>query len=197
LRKAAEIPQFEDGQSLFTQFDDPAELKAIQNLFENILSANLDSPALRSICDYRTYFNYDIKIRDNESIDSATGQPVVLSLSKVLREKSGGEAQTPYYVAIAASFFRFYKNKPEDTVRLVMFDEAFNRMDDERIGKILKFYRDLNLQIISAVPTEKIEAMLPYMEQTNLVIRHGYSAVVRNFFNKGNRPYNAGESQQT
>ncbi|MDR2842203.1 MAG: hypothetical protein LBV52_03265 [Spirochaetaceae bacterium] len=184
VRKAAEIPQFEDGDSLFSQFTDPAELKAVQTLFERILSANLDSPELRNICDYRTYFNYDIKIRDCEAIDDATGLPVVLSLSKVLREKSGGEAQTPYYVAIAACFFRFYKNHPEDTVRLVMFDEAFNRMDDERIGKILHFFRELNLQLISAVPTEKIEAMLPFMDRTNLVIRHGYSAFVRDFFNK-------------
>ncbi|GMO46928.1 MAG: SbcC/MukB-like Walker B domain-containing protein [Termitinemataceae bacterium] len=183
VRKAAEIPQLEDG-SLFSQFDDPQELKAIENLFESILNANLDSPTLRSICDYRTYFNYDIKIRDIEKIDAQTGKPVVSSLSKVLREKSGGEAQTPYYVAIAASFFRFFKNKPEDTVRLVMFDEAFNRMDDERIAKILKFYRELNLQIVSAVPTEKIEAMQPYMDRTNLVIRHGSSVRVRNIFDK-------------
>jgi uncharacterized protein YPO0396 len=102
----------------------------------------------------------------------------------VLREKSGGEAQTPYYVAIAASFYRFYKNRPEETVRLVMFDEAFNKMDDERIGKILQFYRELKLQVIAAVPTEKIESIMPYMERTNLVIRHGYSALVRDFLRK-------------
>jgi uncharacterized protein YPO0396 len=84
-------------------------------------------------------------------------------------------------VAIAASFYRFYKNLPESTIRLVMFDEAFNRMDDERIGKILKFYRDLNIQIISSVPTEKIEAIAPHMDRINLVIRHGYAARVRDF----------------
>jgi uncharacterized protein YPO0396 len=65
-----------------------------------------------------------------------------------------------------------------------MFDEAFNKMDDERIGKILQFYRDLKLQVIAAVPTEKIEAIMPYMERTNLVIRHGYSAFVREFLRK-------------
>jgi hypothetical protein len=54
-------------------------------------------------------------------------------------------------------------------------------MDDERIGKILQFYRDLNIQIISSVPTEKIEAIAPHMDRINLVIRHGYSARVRDF----------------
>ncbi|MFP3091373.1 AAA family ATPase [Treponema sp. TIM-1] len=179
IRKAAEIPAQEDG--LFSQLTDPGELKAAQDLFERILNANLDSPELRSICDYRTYFHYDIKIKETDVIDQATGKPVELSLSKVLREKSGGETQTPYYVAIAASFYRFYKARPESTIRLVMFDEAFNRMDDERIGKILKFYRDLNIQIISSVPTEKIEAIAPHMDRINLVIRHGYSARVRDF----------------
>ncbi|MDR0669215.1 MAG: hypothetical protein LBF95_03955, partial [Treponema sp.] len=179
IRKAAAIPAEED--TLFSQLSDPAEIKAAQDLFERILNANLDSPELRSICDYRTYFRYDIKIKETDVIDQSTGKPLELSLSKVLREKSGGETQTPYYVAIAASFYRFYKNQPERTIRLVMFDEAFNRMDDERIGKILKFYRDLDIQIISSVPTEKIEAIAPHMDRINLVIRHGYSARVRDF----------------
>ena len=182
IRVAADITAVDGG--LFAQFVEPAERKAAEDLFNRILNANLDSPELRGICDYRTYFHYDIKIRDTEKRDGTTGEPVVSSLSKVLREKSGGEAQTPYYVAIAASFYRFYKNRPDETVRLVMFDEAFNRMDDERIGKILQFYRELKLQVIAAVPTEKIEAIMPYMERTNLVIRHGYSALVRDFLRK-------------
>ncbi|MDR1948547.1 MAG: AAA family ATPase [Spirochaetaceae bacterium] len=184
VRKAAAIPVQEE--SLFSQLTDPAELKAAQDLFERILNANLDSPELRSICDYRTYFRYDIKIKETDVLDQSTGRPMELSLSKVLREKSGGETQTPYYVAIAASFYRFYKARPESTVRLVMFDEAFNRMDDERIGKILKFYQDLNIQIISSVPTEKIEAIAPHMDRINLVIRHGFSARVRDFHSDEN-----------
>jgi uncharacterized protein YPO0396 len=182
IKKAAGIPSPDD--SLFSQLTDPGELKAAQDLFERILSANLDSPELRSICDYRTYFHYDIKIKDTESIEESTGKPVELSLAKVIREKSGGETQTPYYVAIAASFYRFFKDRPEKTVRLVMFDEAFNRMDDERIGKILEFYRRLGIQLISSVPTEKIEAMVPYMDRINVVIRHDHSAFVRDFYQK-------------
>ncbi|GHV82899.1 hypothetical protein AGMMS50212_02390 [Spirochaetia bacterium] len=176
--KAAAIPT--EDESLFAKLTDPAELKAVEDLFVRILNSNLDSPELRSLCDYRTYFTYDIKIKETD-VFVLKDKPVELSLSKVLREKSGGETQTPYYVAIAASFYRFYKDRPEETVRLVMFDEAFNRMDDERIGKILTFFKDLNIQIISAVPTEKIESIAPYMDRTNLVIRHGFAARVRDF----------------
>jgi uncharacterized protein YPO0396 len=82
-------------------------------------------------------------------------------------------------VAIAASFYRFYKARPENTVRLVIFDEAFNRMDDERIGKILSFYNNLNLQIITSVPPEKIEAIGPYMDRLNVISRFGSAVKVR------------------
>jgi len=138
----------------------------------------LDSKELKAICDYRTYFHYDIRIKEIDNLDE-NGNPVILSLSKVLKEKSGGESQTPYYVAIAASFYRFYKARPESTVRLVIFDEAFNRMDDERIGKILSFYNNLNLQIITSVPPEKIEAIAPYMDRINVISRFGSAVKVR------------------
>ncbi|MDR3336600.1 MAG: hypothetical protein LBT16_05285 [Treponema sp.] len=177
IRRAAAIPAMEEG--LFTQIADIDERKAAEELFDRILNANLDSQEMRNICDYRTYFHYDIKIRQTDTIDRATGKPVELSLSRVLREKSGGETQTPYYVAIAASFYRFYKARPEETVRLVIFDEAFNRMDDERIGKILTFYKDLNLQIITSVPPEKIEAIAPFMDRINIISRYGNAVRVR------------------
>jgi len=179
VRKAAEIASFED--SLFAQFADPADRQAAEDLFNRILESDLASAEMRSICDYRTYFTYDIKIRDTQSINAASGKAEESSLSRVLREKSGGEAQTPYYVAIAASFYRFFKDKPESTVRLVVFDEAFDRLDDERIGKILEFFREMRLQVLISVPTEKIEAIAPHMDEINLIIRHGYQARVRKF----------------
>ena len=176
IRLAAKIPAIEGG--LFSQLEAPEERKAAEELFNRILDSPLDSKDLRDICDYRTYFHYDIRIKTTDNLDD-NGNPVVLSLKKVLKEKSGGESQTPYYVAIAASFYRFYRAKPENTVRLVVFDEAFNRMDDERIGKILTFYNDLNLQIITSVPPEKIEAIAPYMDRINVISRFGSAVKVR------------------
>jgi DNA repair exonuclease SbcCD ATPase subunit len=176
IRQAARIPPADDG--LFSQLVDPAERKAAEELFNRILNSPLDSKELKAICDYRTYFHYDIRIKETDNLDE-NGNPVILSLSRVLKEKSGGESQTPYYVAIAASFYRFYKARPESTVRLVIFDEAFNRMDDERIGKILSFYDNLNLQIITSVPPEKIEAIAPFMDRINVISRFGSAVKVR------------------
>jgi uncharacterized protein YPO0396 len=177
IRKIAQVPKFDEG-GLFDQFEGE-EKRAADEIFNNILTLDLDSKEMRDICDYRTYFHYDIKIRETDTIDEKTGKAAELSLSKVLHEKSGGETQTPYYVAIAASFYRFYKARPEDAIRLVIFDEAFNRMDDERIGKILQFYNSLNLQIITSVPPEKIEAILPYMDRVNVITRFGNGVRVR------------------
>ena len=176
IRQAAKIPTADEG--LFSKLVDPAERKAAEELFNRILNSPLDSKELKEICDYRTYFHYDIRIKETDVSDE-NGNPVILSLSRVLKEKSGGESQTPYYVAIAASFYRFYKACPETTVRLVIFDEAFNKMDDERIGKILEFYKTLNLQIITSVPPEKIEAIAPYMDRINVISRFGNAVKVR------------------
>jgi DNA repair exonuclease SbcCD ATPase subunit len=191
IRQAAKIPAMEDG--LFSQLANPAERKAAEELFNRILNSPLDSRELRDICDYRTYFHYDIKIRETDVIvNETTGETVELSLSKVLKEKSGGESQTPYYVAIAASFYRFYKARPENTVRLVIFDEAFSRMDDERISKIISFYNDLNLQIITSVPPEKIEDIGPYMDRINVISRFGNAVKVRDCHIQPSGPDNGG-----
>jgi uncharacterized protein YPO0396 len=179
IQQAAEITAYDDG--LFSQIVDAAQREATEELFRTIIDANLDSVEMRSICDYRTYFTYDILMRDTQSVDPTSGKSVELRLSKVLREKSGGEAQTPYYVAIAASFYRFFRDREDKTIRFVMFDEAFDKLDDDRIGKVLDFYSRLGLQILVAVPTEKIESIAPKMDRVNLVIRHGREARVRPF----------------
>ncbi|MBN1242947.1 MAG: AAA family ATPase [Spirochaetales bacterium] len=179
IRKAADIADAGDG--LFAALVEPEERRAVEALFERILRNELDSAEVRAICDYRTYFTYDIRLRDLSAVDPRTGKSPETSLARVIREKSGGEAQTPYYVAIAASFYRFFKDDPEKTVRLAIFDEAFNRMDDERIAKALDFFRKLGMQIVTAVPTEKLETVAPRMDSVSLVIRHGYRATVRDF----------------
>jgi len=178
IKTAAEIA--ENSGTLWEQFSTDEDRETVDHLFNNILENELDSPEVKDLCDYREYFNYDIKITHNDSIDEITNKPHVSSLSRVLKDKSGGEAQTPYYVAIAASFYRFFKDE-DSAIRLVLFDEAFNKMDDDRIGKTIEFFRKLGIQIVTAVPTEKIEPIAPYMDQTNLVVRHNHIAYIRDY----------------
>ncbi|MCF7914334.1 MAG: AAA family ATPase [Spirochaetaceae bacterium] len=178
FRTAMKVEEYKD--TLFESLTSEEERQSIEALFEEILTNDLDSPRVREICDYRTYFTYDIRIRHMHSIDKSSGKPHESNLSKVLREKSGGEAQTPYYVALGASFFRFFKEE-EGAIRLALFDEAFNKMDDTRIGTALTFFRRLGMQVVTAVPTEKIETIAPYSDQVNLIFRHNYRAYAREF----------------
>lgn len=178
IATAAEVQEVED--TLFASLKSDEERRSVEAVFEKILTNELDSPEVQEICDYRQYFIYDIRIRDNERVDNNTGKPLESFLSKVLREKSGGETQTPYYVAIAASFFRFYQDNPE-AIRLVLFDEAFNKMDESRIGRMLDFFRELNMQVLTAVPTDKIETVAPHTDVTNLVMRRNYTAFIRRY----------------
>lgn len=60
------------------------------------------------------------------------------------------------------SHSRAYVEKSGGEIGLVMFDEAFNNMDDERIGGVLEFLRRLPLQIIIAAPPDKIQYISPW-----------------------------------
>ena len=178
ISSAAEIR--EDEGTLFEALHSDEERESIEALFSKILTHDSDDPDIRDLCDYRQYFTYDIRIRHQDQIDEKTKKPLESYLSRVLREKSGGETQTPYYVAIAASFFRFYKDSP-NAIRLVLFDEAFNKMDDARIGQMISFFRKLSMQVVTAVPTEKLESIAPHVERTTLVLRKNYRAFVREY----------------
>ncbi len=178
IRKAAEISR--NANTLFESLSTPEDKKVVEELFKTILEKDLTSPEVLAICDYRKYFQYDIKMIDTSLTDEKSGKENEISLSKVIREKSGGEAQTPYYVAIAASFLRFFRGSTS-TIRLALFDEAFNKMDDSRISNTIDFFKKIGIQVITAVPTEKIETIAPFMDTTNLVLRHGLSADIREY----------------
>ncbi len=120
------------------------------------------------LTDYRTYLTYDIEVRHTDGSTSL--------LSRIMGETSGGETQTPFYLAIAASFVQLYRmmdqkasRHMQPTIRLAVFDEAFNRMDQERIGVTLDMFRQFKLQVITATPLERCEYLVPKM-CTNLVV---------------------------
>ncbi len=121
--------------------------------------------------DYREYLDYDIEIVSKDGKSQF--------FSKTYGEKSGGETQTPYYVAIAASFSQMYS--VGETIRIIMLDEAFDKMDDGRIASMMKFFRSQNFQIILATPHEKMETIGEYVDTILAVYRKGYSTVVEEY----------------
>ena len=114
--------------------------------------------------DYRTYLHFDLETTDQNG--------KVEYLSETLKTKSGGETQTPFYIAILASFAQVYKIHDKssfgNTMRLVVFDEAFNKMDSERIVECVHLLRKMGLQAIFSTPPDKLPDIMPEADATYL-----------------------------
>ena len=136
------------GGTLFsTQFEEEYH-DEMNELFSKLtVSDENGEDVLREYTDYRSYLDYDIEIISKDGKSQ--------KFSKIYREKSGGETQTPYYVAIAASFAQLYNTG--ETIRVIMLDEAFDKMDEERIESMINFFKSQDFQIILAAPTSRLE----------------------------------------
>ena len=100
--------------------------------------------------DYRTYLVFDLLVKRGENSAS--------SLARTFKRQSGGETQTPFYISILASFAQLYRTSDEnsDSIRLVIFDEAFSKMDGARIKEAVSLLRSFGLQAILSTPSEKL-----------------------------------------
>lgn len=107
---------------------------------------------LLRIADYRNYRRYDIF---NES-DS--GGRIRLS---EWGTGSGGQLETPAYIvraAVVTNRLKLFERGP--SLKLLVNDESFAKMDETRARAVLGFLRDnLDLQLISAMPTMKAGAL--------------------------------------
>ena len=164
-----------DGESLFSGAFNERHREVIEELFDKLTAEGENSSKiLEEFTDYRTYMDYDIRISHGDGDYSY--------YSKVCEEKSGGETQTPFYVTVAASFMQLYNNNiGGDAIGLILLDEAFNNMDDERIAGVLDFFGRLPLQIIVAAPPDKIQYIQPTLKHTLLVLKDSAGSYVENF----------------
>ena len=148
------------GGTLFSSQFEEEYHDEMNELFTKLtISDDKGDNVLREYTDYRNYLDYDIEII------SKNGK--TQKFSKICREKSGGETQTPYYVAIAASFAQLYSIG--ETVRIIMLDEAFDKMDEERIESMINFFKSQDFQIILAAPTSRLEIISEQVDNTIMV----------------------------
>jgi uncharacterized protein YPO0396 len=80
-----------------------------------------------------------------------------MSLSARVGVASGGEAQAPFYVAMAASMAMAYypgghPGPVPSGMGLVIFDEAFSKLDVVNTQALILFYASLGLQLLVAAP---------------------------------------------
>ncbi len=146
----------------------------IRELFETLSVDEVNSNgAINKFTDYRTYMDYDIRIinRNGET----------MTYSKVFKEKSGGETQVPFYVAIIASFVRIYTKSSVlagDPIGLVLFDEVFDKMDANRMHAMMNFINSMPLQVIIACPPQRMDILQEFAKTTLIMVRQGTRATV-------------------
>lgn len=144
----------------------------IEDLFAKLMVGDDNGEkVIEEYTDYRSYLDYDIEIRKRN------GQKQ--RFSDIYAEKSGSETQVPYYVAIAASFYQLYRFG--NSVRIMLLDEAFDKMDDDRIKSMLEFMNGLGLQVIMATPPAKIEVIGEYVGCILTAIRDGSRSIVEEY----------------
>lgn len=146
----SEIPNLGDGSSLFDNTL-PEKLIAVRDRLLALLLEGDEQQAIRElerISDYRHYRRYDIlKYPEGKS-------PIRLS---EYGTGSGGQLETPAYIIRAAavtSAFRF--NEGDSHLRMVIVDEAFMHMDENRSREVINYLtQTLGLQLIFIMPTSK------------------------------------------
>lgn len=165
-------------KSLLVESLSEKNLILLKTLFETLTSEDKSEAQVRRIAeftDYRKYMDYDIKITNRKD--------ETYYFSKVNKEKSGGETQTPFYVIIASSFQQLLDSsrKNRSSACVVMFDEAFNNMDESRIEAMMEYYNELNIQLLIAVPPQRLVNIVPYVETTLGLIKSNHTVVVHSW----------------
>ena len=95
-----------------------------------------------------------------------------IGLSKMIKKNSGGEGQNPLYIALLASFAQVYrinlspKIRRPSTIRLVVLDEAFSKMDAEKVASCISLIRGLGFQAIFSATNDKIQNYLENVDKT-------------------------------
>lgn len=141
---------------------------------ENLSGQKSNAMSMGKYVDYRTYLDYDIIVKN-------TVTELEVPLSKVSAEGSGGENQAPFYVAICASLLQIYEQNPDESMRLILLDEAFNNMTSDRIEPMMNMFKKLNLQLVLIATAEKATSILPYCDITYSIVKSGNRNAIRSF----------------
>lgn len=153
---------YEDEINELIQIFIPADNASQEELEES--KRNMDKYA-----DYRTYLSFDMQ----QIIQGESGEDTIrIRLSRMIKKNSGGEGQNPLYVALLASFAQAYrinlspKIQRNPTIRLVVLDEAFSKMDSEKVASCIELIRGLGFQAIISATNDKIQNYLENVDKT-------------------------------
>lgn len=163
-----------DVGGLFDAANDPnhPHREAIQRIHNLLMEAGEGGVLDARLSDYRYYFGFDVKMADADGGNAEF-------LSRRLGKGSGGEHQSPFYVAIGAALAAAYRLRRDEDgkvhggMALAVFDEAFSKLDVQNTSSALGFLDELGLQVILAAPDEKYGLMSEHVDTIVNVYRGG------------------------
>lgn len=177
FRIAKRLPEPEDAEmeDMYSLFNpgkntesrlSEAETKEYERDIKEFIDIVLKEEDESVYTDYRNYYNYDVHIIDIGESEGST------HFSKKKGSASGGELQTPYYIILAAALLQFY---PEDRccARIAFVDEAFSKMDPERISQMVDYFEENGFQTFYAAPPEKINSIGTRINTTISIMKKG------------------------
>lgn len=114
---------------------------------------------MEQYADYRNYLSFSMFEQVTDEHGNVIRENFVDDMAG---RDSGGEGQNPKYVALLAGFAMLYmqQSKRDPKIKLVLLDEAFSKMDQERSAVCLKYARKMDLQLIVCVPDERLQSLI-------------------------------------
>lgn len=154
---AYDLSESQESGDLFVTTELSSESCNVRDRLVSLLMSNDQERALKElqrIADYRNYRRYEIWK------ESDSGSRVALS---EWGTGSGGQLETPAYIIRAAVVTNRLRHFDKGmSLRMLVNDESFSRMDEQRARDVIKFIRDnLGIQLICAMPTKHAGAIKP------------------------------------
>jgi chromosome segregation protein len=146
-------------------FGEPGEIPAqfAELLREKTTTGNA---AVKSpLDDYREFFEFDIEIETDDPVTGVT--KTIGHLSKRIGPGSGGEHRAPLYVIAGAALSSAYRmdENNQDGLRLILLDEAFDKMDTPNIVATMRYLEKLGLQVLLASPGENLPTLTAFLHR--------------------------------
>lgn len=162
-RKLLDAAALAKENELFFASVDPEVRETVEDLFQKLIQQP-DSKEATAFLDYRNYHEYDMEVTDIRDPD---GRPS--SVNRHSGKFSGGENQSPYFIAILACYMRAYRRyerrRRDPSLALVPIDEAFSKLSGDRIQDCIQAMRTLDLQGVFSMSSGNIPYAIDMCDQ--------------------------------
>jgi uncharacterized protein YPO0396 len=167
---------------LFFSSMEPDIRRAIEEIFQKLIDQPT-SQEVMNFLDYRNYHDYDMHVTDTRDPDARPS-----SVDRHSGKFSGGENQSPYFIAILACYLRAYhryeRRRKDPSLAIVPIDEAFSKLSGERIRDCIGALKQLDLQGVFSMSSGNIPYAMDMCDQMITVMKReqnvGRRHIIRN-----------------